>query len=153
MFDVSLAWWEFVARAALIYLVLLLFVRLSGKRTVGQFTPFDLLVVLLIGEAVSNGLSGGDESVIGGLIAAATLIGLNLLLASASARSRAIDIALEGEAVLLGRKGKVYKKALQSHRITEGDIEKALREADCELSEMESLMLESDGNISVSKRK
>jgi uncharacterized membrane protein YcaP (DUF421 family) len=153
MFDVSLAWWEFVVRATLIYVVLLVFVRLSGKRTVGQFTPFDLLVVLLIGEAVSNGLSGGDESVIGGLIAAATLIALNRLMAFVSARSRAIDIALEGEAVLLGRKGKLYKKALQSNRISEGDVEKALREADCELSQMESLMLEADGNISVSKRK
>jgi len=53
MFDVDLPWWEFVLRGAIVYCALLVLVRVSGKRTVGQFTPFDLLVVMLLSESVS----------------------------------------------------------------------------------------------------
>jgi hypothetical protein len=74
MFDMDLPWWEFVVRGAVVYLALLVMVRLSGRRTISQLTPFDLLVVMLLSEAVSNGMSGGDNSVGGGLIIAATLI-------------------------------------------------------------------------------
>ena len=105
MFDMDLPWWEFIARGAVIYLALLVLVRLSGKRTVGQFTPFDLVVVLLLSEAVSNGLSGGDDSVSGGLIVAATLVGLNFGLALLTSRSRRAEELLEGREVLLGRNG------------------------------------------------
>ena len=153
MFDLSLPWWEFILRAAVIYAALLTFVRMSGKRTVGQFTPFDLLVVMLMSEAVSNGLSGGDESVIGGLIAAATVIGLNWLTAFASSRSAKADAIFGGVPVLLGRDGKTFDQALQRHRVSRSDFEKALREADCEIGEMESATLEVDGMISIVRRR
>jgi len=96
MFDLALPWWEFGVRAAVVYLVLLAMVRISGKRTVGQFTPFDLLVVMLLSEGVSNSLSGGDESLLGGLIVAATLIAINLAVAFATARSRGVRDLVEG---------------------------------------------------------
>ena len=59
MWDLSLPWWELTLRALAVYAALLLLMRLSGRRTVGQFTPFDLLVVMLLSESVSNALSGG----------------------------------------------------------------------------------------------
>ena len=96
MLEMSHPWWEFILRASVVFVVLLVFVRLSGKRTVGQFTPFDLLVVMLLSEGVSNSLSGGDESLFGGLIVAATLIFLNLLLAFGSARSQKFSDVIEG---------------------------------------------------------
>jgi len=77
MFSMDLAWWEFMARGAIIYLALLVMVRSSGRRTVSQLAPFDLLIIMLLSESVSNGPSGGDTSVSGGLIIAATLIALN----------------------------------------------------------------------------
>jgi uncharacterized membrane protein YcaP (DUF421 family) len=153
MFDLSLPWWEPVVRAAAIYVALLLFVRLSGKRTVGQFTPFDLLVVMLLSEGVSSGLTGGDESVTGGLLIAATLIGLNGLAAVASARSAKLDAILAGVPVLLARDGKTFQTVLLHHRVSEGDFQKALREADCSMEDMESAVLEADGNISIAKRR
>lgn len=64
MFDLEVPVWELVARAVIVYLALLLMVRMTGKRTVGQFTPSDLLVVMFLSEAVSNSLSGGDDSVL-----------------------------------------------------------------------------------------
>jgi uncharacterized membrane protein YcaP (DUF421 family) len=91
MFDMDLPWWEFVVRGAMIYLALLVMVRMSGRRTISQLTPFDLLVVMLLSESVSNGLSGGDSSVSGGLIIAATLIVLNCGIGLLSARSGIVE--------------------------------------------------------------
>lgn len=68
MFEMTSHWWEPIARAAIVYGVLLLLVRISGRRTVGQFTPFDLLVVMLLSESVSSALSGGESSVTGGCL-------------------------------------------------------------------------------------
>jgi uncharacterized membrane protein YcaP (DUF421 family) len=152
MFDMQLPWWEFVTRGAVVYLGLLLLVRLSGKRTVGQFTPFDLIVMLLLSEAVSNALSGGDDSVAGGLIAATTLIVLNYGLAWLTSHNRRAEQVLEGREVLLGRNGEIYQDVLRRERVSAADLDKVLRENDCLLKEMRCAFLEADGSISVIKR-
>jgi uncharacterized membrane protein YcaP (DUF421 family) len=152
MFDMQLPWWEFIARGAVIYIVLLLLVRLSGKRTVGQFTPFDLVVVLLLSETVSNGLSGGDESVSGGLISATTLVLLNVALAWLTSHSRRIEEMVEGREVLLGRNGEIYEDVCKRQRVSVADVEKVLRENDCLRKEMRCAFLEADGSISVIKK-
>src|SRR3954464_16096246 len=113
MFDMDLPWWEFIARGAMVYLALLAMVRVSGRRTISQLTPFDLLVVMLLSEAVSNGLSGGDDSVSGGLIIAATLIVINASIGMLSARSRKMESLFDGEAVLLGRDGVFFDKVVK----------------------------------------
>lgn len=153
MFDMDLPWWEFVVRGAVVYLALLVMVRLSGRRTVGQFTPFDLLVVLLLSEAVSNSLSGGDDSVGGGLIIAATLLTLNAIVAMLSAGSRGMSKVLDGTAVLIGRDGVFFDKIVQRCRITEADLEQALRAADCPRQDMLTAFLEADGDITIQKKK
>ncbi len=151
MFDMDLPWWEFIFRTFVVYVCLMLMVRVSGKRTVGQFTPFDLIVVMLLAEAVTNSLTGGDQSLAGGLIAAATLIVLNLVTSWASSRSRRIDTALEGSPTLIGRDGQLYKEVLQRERVPEADVEQALREADCDMKDMRCAFLEADGKISILK--
>lgn len=152
MFDMHLSWWEFPLRAGLVYFALLLMVRLSGKRTVGQFTPFDLLVVMLLSESVSASLSGGDDSLPAGLLVAASLVLLNALVGFATSRSKAIEDFVEGTPVLVGRDGKLFDQALRRHRVGKGDMEKSLREADCELADMHLAFLEPDGNISILKK-
>jgi uncharacterized membrane protein YcaP (DUF421 family) len=152
MFDMQLPWWEFVVRAGVVYLALLAMVRLTGKRTVGQFTPFDLVVVLLLSEAVSGSIAGQDESLTGGLIAAATLLLLNMLIAFASSRSKRFDTLVEGNPVLVGRDGVVYEDVLKRQRVTRADFDKALREADCELRDMRLAILEADGIINIMKK-
>lgn len=153
MFDLAIPWWEFPLRGAVVYLVLMVLVRVSGKHTVGQFTPFDLLVVMLLSEAVSNSLSGEDNSLLGGLIIAATLVALNLVMAHVSSRSKRMEQVIEGTPVLVGRDGKVFEEVLRTHRVGAGEMEKALREADCELKELRCAFLETDGNISIMKKK
>jgi uncharacterized membrane protein YcaP (DUF421 family) len=151
MFDMDLPWWEFVVRGTLVYLTLMVMVRVSGHRTISQLTPFDLLVVMLLSEAVSNGLSGGDDSVAGGLILAATLLVLNILMGTLSARSRKLETVLQGDCVLIGRDGVFFDKIAKRHRVGEGDIEQALREAECARHEMQCAFLEVDGSITIMK--
>ncbi|WP_137919561.1 YetF domain-containing protein [Hydrogenophaga sp. 2FB] len=151
MFALSGPWWELPARAAIIYVVLLVLMRLSGKRTVGQFTPFDLLVVMLLSESVSSGISGQDHSVTGGLLAAVTLIGLNVVVAVASARSTRLQTLVEGAPVLIGRDGRIYADVLKKNHVPLLDVERALRESDCDLKDMKYAFLEADGGISVLK--
>jgi len=152
MFEMDLPWWEFIVRALVVYLVLLAMVRLSGRRTVGQFTPFDLLVVMLLSESVSNSLSGGDDSLAGGLIVAATLIALNMAVALLSARSRRMAALLDGSAVLIGRDGKFFDKVVVQCRLAEADLEQALRSADCQRADMQCAFLETNGDITIMKK-
>lgn len=152
MFDLDLPWWEYIARALLIYCALLIMMRFSGKRTIGQFTPFDLLVVMLLSESVSPGLTGGDNSTTAGLLVALTLILLNLLIAFITARSRKASELVEGWPVLLGRDGQVFDDALRRNNVPRSDVEQALREEDCELEKMRCLFLEADGKITVLQR-
>lgn len=151
MFQLEGAWWEMPLRAALIYATLLLLVRLSGKRTVGQFTPFDLLVVMLLSESVSAGLNGEEKSVTAGLLSALTLIALNVGVAAITSRSERIQTIVEGRPVLIGKDGDVFKDVLRKHHVPTGDVERALREADCDQQDMRCAFLEADGQISILK--
>jgi uncharacterized membrane protein YcaP (DUF421 family) len=130
---------------------LLVLVRVSGRRTVGQFTPFDLLVVMLLSESVSNALNGDEKSVTGGLLAAATLVALNIGIAFLTSRSARARDMVEGNPVLIGRNGNFLLDVLQAHRIPLTDALQALREADCELKDMKAAVLETDGQISILK--
>lgn len=153
MLQMNLPWWELSLRVALVYVALLVMVRLSGKRTVGQFTPFDLLVMLLLSETVSNALTGGEASLTGGLVAAATLILINGAVGLLTAWSRRVERLVEGEAVLLGRNGRIYDHLLRRHRVGRDDVDRALREADCALADMRCLFLESNGSLTVMQRR
>ena len=152
MWQMSLPWWELAARAALVYALLLLLIRLSGRRTVGQFTPFDLLVVMLLSESVSNALTGGDDSTAAGLISATTLVVLNLLVAAASARIGAVQAALQGEPVLIGKDGRLFAEVLRKHHVPEADVRQALLEADCGIERMHCAFLEAYGRISILRK-
>jgi uncharacterized membrane protein YcaP (DUF421 family) len=149
MFKLDLSWWELPLRVAIVYFALLIMVRLSGKRTIGQFTPFDLLVVMLLSEAVSPSLTGGDQSISGGLLAAVTLIAFNLLVAYVTARSIKVQSWVEGRPILIGKDGVVFSEVLKRHHVPMLDMHQALREADCDQSQMKAAFLEADGKISV----
>lgn len=154
MFDLSAPWWHFVLRALVIYVLVMVLVRLSGKRAVGQFTPFDLVVVILLGNAVQNGINGGDNSLTGAVIMASTLIGLNYVVAMLTSRFRWIEKIVEGQRVLLARDGKVLEAVLRRELISHRDFEEALRMNNVEsVADVDTAMLETNGHISVVPRK
>ncbi|WAC62500.1 DUF421 domain-containing protein [Pseudoxanthomonas sp. SL93] len=154
LFELGMPWWEFVLRAVAVYVVVLVLVRLSGKRTVGQFTPFDLLVVVLLGTAVQNSLIGEDTSLLGGLILAATLLALNWSVGKLSARSRGFDRVVEGRPVILVRHGELFRDELARQSVSEHDFAIARRSAGyATLAEIELAVLETSGEISFIGRK
>src|SRR5882724_11878758 len=94
-------WWHFILRAAVVYFMVLLFIRVSGKRQVGQMTPFDLVLFLLISNAVQNAMNGGDNSITAGAILAGTLILLDVAIGWVTRRSRKLEKVIAGEAEIL----------------------------------------------------
>ncbi len=150
LFQLSAPWWQFVLRAVLIYVLVMVLVRASGKRAVGQFTPFDLVLLILIGNAVQNGLNGGDNSLSGAALLAGCLIGLNYAVAFVVARSPRARAVVEGEAVVLARDGKVFRDVLRRELVSNGDFHEAMREAGCnEIDRVRLATLETDGRISI----
>lgn len=153
LFEMSMPWWEFVIRAVAVYGVVLVLVRVTGKRTVGQFTPFDLLLVVLLGTAVQNSLIGDDVSLLGGLILAATLLALNWGVGAIAARSARIERWIQGEPVVLARDGQVHWNVLRRENVSRADFEGARRKAGCaDDSEIALAVLEASGEITLVKR-
>ena len=150
LFELSIPWWEIVLRGTVVYFVLLVLLRLSGKRTVGQFTPFDLLVLVLLGDAMQGSMIAGDQSLPGGIILVATLLGWNKIVGWLTSRSRRLERAVEGKPVVLARNGHVYGDALDRCNLNIDDLQEAMRNADCgSISRIRMAMLEKDGKISV----
>jgi uncharacterized membrane protein YcaP (DUF421 family) len=142
--------WQIPLRTIIIYLVVLVGLRLSGKRQMGQMTPFDLVLLLLISNAVQNGMTGPDTSLLGGILSAGTLLLGNQLLGFSRARIPALRRALEGQPTVLVRDGAVVQASLEREEITEEEVMTALREHGIEdVADVEQATLEIDGSISV----
>ena len=144
---------EILFRTAIIYIAVLIGMRLSGKRQVGQMTPFDLVVLLLIANAVQNAMTGPDTSVIGGLVAAATLLGFNAVVSRLALRNKLVRRAVEGDPTLLIHAGRVVRSHLAEEKIGEEELLQALREHGVEkIEDVQGAVLEIDGSISVIKK-
>jgi len=153
LFDLSLPWWQFVLRALVVYLGVMVLVRISGKRAVGQFTPFDLVLLILIGNAVQNGMNGGDNSLTGALILAVCLIALNYAVAWLTARHPRMRRFVEGNPVELARDGQIFRDVLRHELVSKSDFREAMREAGCdEVEHIKLAMLETNGRISILTR-
>src|SRR5205085_1996394 len=150
MWDLSVAWWELIARAVLIYLFLLVLLRLTGKRQVGQLAPFDLVLLLILSNAVQNAMNAGDNSVTAGLILATVLVVLNGAVGYATFRSRWLERLVEGRPVVLIHNGRLYESVLQGQRLTHHELMAALRRAGCGgVEQVHVAILENNGQISV----
>ncbi len=150
MFQLSAPWWHFVLRALAIYVLVMVLIRMSGKRAVGQFTPFDLVMLILLGKAVQNGINGGDESLTGAFVMAITLIGLNYGVAWVTSRNARAERLVEGAPVVIARNGKLFENVLRRELISQSDFREALRMNNVEdVSEVELALLETNGSISV----
>jgi len=141
---------EVVFRSAMIYLALMMTFRFLGKRELGQFTPFDFVLLLVLANAVQNAMVGDNNSLMGGLSAAGTLVILHALFVSLTRRSSRLRRVLEGTPTVLLRKGALDWRALENERLDHDDIMAALREHGFySAKQVELAVLELDGSISV----
>src|SRR5262245_36731300 len=143
---------EIGLRTTVIYVVVLLGIRLTGKREVGQMTPFDLTLLLLLSNSVQNAMTGPDTSLAGGAIAATTLLVMNFLVARVSGRDRSTRRLVQGSPTLLVYNGRVLPDHLEKEHISQDELMRALREHGCiAVQDAALVVLEVDGAVSVLK--
>jgi uncharacterized membrane protein YcaP (DUF421 family) len=143
---------EIALRTAVVYIVVLLGIRLSGKREVGQMTPFDLALLLLISNSVQNAMTGPDTSLLGGVVAAATLLILNYFIAEVSGGNRRFRKMIQGQPSLLVHDGQIITPHMVKEHVSMDELERALREHGIASHHDVALaVLEVDGSISCLK--
>lgn len=144
---------EIVIRTAIVYLFLVVVLRLSGKREVGQLSILELIVILVLSDAVQNSMVGDNTTLWGGLVAVLTLVAVDQLLNLWSRRSRRLRRALEGEPRLLVRDGRLLTRAVNEERIEVEDIRSAVRAHGlARIEDVRLAVLETDGSISIIPR-
>ncbi len=144
---------EVALRTAVVYAFLVVVLRIGGKREIGQLAILDLIVLLVIADAVQNAMVGENTTLWGGLVAAATLLSLDKALKVLAARSRPVKKVLEGEPRLLVREGQVLARAMREEGVDLDDLEMAIRgHGLARVSEVGLAVLERDGTISIVPR-
>lgn len=153
MWQLSAPAWQFVVRGLFVFGFIVLFLRLTGKRQVGQMTPFDLVLLLLISNSVQNSMNGGDNSITAGLILAASLLTGDLVLSKLTRRFRKIETLVEGQPELLIHNGKVLYHSLAKAGMTHHDLMGGLRVSGVgSIEDVHAAVLETNGRISVLQR-
>jgi uncharacterized membrane protein YcaP (DUF421 family) len=150
MFTLAIPAWDIILRTIVIYLVILIGLRIAGKREIGQMTVFDLVVLLLISNAAQNAMLGPDTSLVGGVLAAVVLLAMNAVVAGLRMRWPRLRRLVEGTPTLLVLRGEAITDHLRREGIDQETLEAALREHGVkDLDDVEMAVLEIDGSISV----
>ncbi len=153
MWRLTQPWWEFVARGLIVYAFIFILLRLTGRKQIGQLTPFDLVLLLIISNAVQNSMNAGDNSVTAGLILAATLVGMNVILNDFMFRSRKFERLMEGSAKVLIHNGVIHQEVMHKESITKQDLDTALREQGVDdVKNVRFAIIEPNGQITVLKK-
>lgn len=152
MWGLSFPAWQFAIRAAVVYVAVLIFLRLGGKRQIGQMGSGEFVAILLISNAVQNSMNGGDNSITGGLILAAVIILLSVFVAYLTYKSKKIENLIQGTPTLLIHNGQMLMPNLEKELLSPHELKAILRRQGIhEISEVYAAILESDGYISVTK--
>jgi len=150
IFKLGIPWTHLVIRAVIIYVVFFIGLRLFGKRELGQFTTFDLVLVLLVANALQPAITGPDNSVTGGIIIITILLVFNRMVAVVRNRWPWFDALIDPPPTVVVQDGEISKPALEKEGLSDTDVEMAIREHGIDkLSDVKQAVLENDGSISV----
>jgi len=154
MWNIAVPVWELIVRAGAVYAFLLVLLRITGKRQIGQLAPFDLVLLLVLSNAVQNSMNAGDNSLIGGLISAATLVALNYGVSYATFKSKRIEALVEGRPQVIIHNGRVFEDVMRSAKLTHHELSAALRRSGYTCAEdVQMAVLENNGSISIVARR
>ena len=153
MWQITVPWWEFVLRALIVYVFLMVLLRITGRRQVGQLSPFDLVLLLVLSNGLQNAMNAGDNSITAGLILSVTLVGVNWLVGWVAWRSKRFSNVIEGRPEVLIHNGKIYRDVMERERLSQADLDMALRRSGCSsVEEVHFAVLETNGQVSVRLR-
>jgi uncharacterized membrane protein YcaP (DUF421 family) len=150
MFALHLPILEKLLRPMIVYLFLIGFLRLFGKRELAQLNPFDLVVLLSLSNTVQNAMIGDDNSVTGGIIGAFALLAINWLLTLVLFKSKKLDKIVEGTETVLIRRGVVDEAAMKKEALTDLELKSVIHKQGLnDYSEVEKCVLEPNGTFYV----
>lgn len=150
MFTLGTEWWEIVIRSAVIYVAVVLALRLTGRRSLGQRNAIDLVLILIVANAVQNAMIDGDTSLLGGIIAAGTLFTIDAILDRIIGNNAQAQRIFSGSPVVLVNHGQVIEANLRREHIGLDELEEGLREHGVEeIGQVKMAILEMDGSLSV----
>jgi len=141
---------DIALRSTIVYLSLLVGIRLTGQRLLGQLSAFDLVLLLIIANAVQNAMVGPDTSLGGGLVAAGVLLAWHQVIVRLRRASPAVAKLLTGEGIMLINNGGLLEEQLRRANLTPDELQQALREHGvAEVKDVRTAVLEPDGSVSV----
>jgi uncharacterized membrane protein YcaP (DUF421 family) len=139
---------DLVIRATVVFLFIFLVTRIAGRRELSALEPFDLILLVVLGDLVQQGITQSDQSVTGTLIVISTITLLSVAVSWISFRSAKIRVATEGEPIVLLQDGQIIQRNLRRERLTHGDIEEeARRQQIASLGDVRWAILEKEGSI------
>jgi len=148
MFALTPDLWQVVLRTAIVYILVLAGLRLAGKREMGELASFDFVMILLLANAVQNAMTGPNTSLMGGIVAAATLLVINYSVSALVHRYPRLRRIILGQRTTLIEQGIPQLDTLEREHIDEDEIMTAAREHDIlKISDIRTAWLEVDGNI------
>jgi uncharacterized membrane protein YcaP (DUF421 family) len=150
IFGIHAPFLEIFVRTAIIYVAIVVGMRLTGSRQLGQMTPFDLVLILLIANAVQNAMVGPDVTILGGLAAALTLLAANRLTAFVTDHVPLFRHAIEGKPALLLNNGELIEAHIRRAGLSDDLVMQAIREHGfASAADIKIAVLEVDGTISI----
>lgn len=150
MFHLQLPLLEKLLRPVIVYLVLVLLLRIFGKRELAQLNPFDLVVLLSLSNTVQNAIIGDDNTITGGVIGAIGLLTINWLVVRILYRAPKLNHMLEGRAAVLVRDGKIDRQALDHEKLTHEELMDVIHKQGFEhLNQVKRCVLEPNGTFYV----
>lgn len=153
-FELSMPWWQFVWRGVGAYLITLVMLRLVGKRSLGDMSTFDIIVLVLIGGALRNSIVGADTSFQGSFIAVASILASDRMLSWACARSARLNRFVEGRPTVLVQNGELVPGSLERVNLPKAAFRRALHTAGVEdTASISTVRLEPNGRITLIRKR
>jgi uncharacterized membrane protein YcaP (DUF421 family) len=143
---------EKAIRTAAVYVVVLVLLHLSGKRSLAGLNSFDLVVLMLLSNVVQNAIIGNDNSLVGGVLGAVILLGVDFALVHVAFMSPRFGKALQGGATTLFENGVINRRALRREAITNEELVAGLRRQGMELDDVEKVVLEPEGTFNATPK-
>jgi uncharacterized membrane protein YcaP (DUF421 family) len=150
LFHLSVSPWELILRTVAVYAVILFLLRVAGRKQIAQMGPTELVAMLLISNAVQNSMNAGDNTLIGGLISAVTLIILSRGISYVTYHSQSMSNLIEGRPIILVMDGKVQKKELKKILMTLPQLRALLMLQGVEnIAKLYRVVMDSEGRLLV----
>jgi uncharacterized membrane protein YcaP (DUF421 family) len=141
---------DLVIRATVVFFFIFLVTRVAGRRELSALEPFDLILLVVLGDLVQQGITQSDESVTGTLIVISTITLLSIAVSWVSFRSGKVRLVTEGEPIILVQDGEIIERNLRRERLTHGDLEEEARQQQvATLADIRWAILEREGTISI----